>query len=270
MSAVYDFIPGDSAVLVSIPHGGVEVPGPIAQRMHDHARALPDTDWHVAELYEFAPVLGAAVLSARFSRYVIDLNRGVDGAALYRGADNTELCPTTAFDRQPIYRDGRAPDPEEIAARVETYWRPYHERLSREIEQRRRRFGYAIVLDAHSIAARVPRFFEGRLPDFNLGTNGGQSCADSVRRNAERALDRFDVFSRVTDGRFRGGYITRHYGQPDRGVHAIQLELSQATYLGEDGHLDPAHVDEVRPALRALVSALVATDIARPEASARA
>jgi len=269
MSAVYEFIAGESPLLVSMPHNGIEIPPVIADTMHDYARLSPDTDWRLDELYDFAPELGASVLVARASRYVVDLNRNPAGEPLYAGADNTELCPTTTFDRLPVYMSA-VPDKNEQSARVDAFWQPYHQRLARELDALRRRFGYAVLLDAHSIAPEVPRFFDGRLPDFNLGTNSGRSCAPSVTRSAERALDRFEAFSRVTDARFKGGYITRHYGQPDKGIHAIQLELSQRTYLADDGlgALDPDRASEVRPALRALVSALIAVDIARPEADA--
>ena len=270
----YRFTPGAAPLLVSMPHVGTHIPDSIAARMTPAALEVPDTDWHVDRLYDFLGELGAASIAATHSRYVIDLNRAPDGAALYPGASNTELCPTARFDNAPIYGagpDGRpgAPSGTEIVGRTERYWRPYHERLDMELAAMRARHGIVVLFDAHSIRSRVPRFFEGRLPDINLGTGGGGGAGPGLAAAAIEAAAEADGYTSVLNGRFQGGYITRQYGRPDKNVHAIQLELSWITYMDEDppfGFREDLAAD-VRPALRRIVAALI--DWAR-EAAGRA
>jgi len=229
----YRFEAGRTPLLVSMPHCGTQIPEDIAARMTGAARRLPDTDWHVDRLYAFAAARGASVLRAAYSRYVIDLNRAPDDSALYPGADNTGLCPTTCFDHAPVYRPGAAPDADEVAARRERFWRPYHARLAQALEDLRARHGVAVLYEAHTIRSRVPRFFQGTLPDLNLGTASGRSCAPALRGRLAGVLATAAQYSHVVDGRFQGGYITRAYGDPACGVHAVQLELAQRTYMDE-------------------------------------
>jgi N-formylglutamate deformylase len=228
----YRFTAGTAPLLVSMPHVGTHVPTEIAARLSPAARALPDTDWHVDRLYDFLDQLGASVIAANHSRYVIDLNRAPDDRPLYPGASNTELCPTTGFDRQPVYLAGQGPEAAEVAARRAGTWQPYHDRLEAELRSLGARHGTVLLWDAHSIRSRVPRFFEGRLPDLNLGTGGGATAAPELleRLTATAAAS---AYSWVANGRFKGGYITRNYGRPEAGVHAVQLELSQITYMDE-------------------------------------
>jgi N-formylglutamate deformylase len=233
MELPYRFREGTAPLVVSFPHDGTELGGALARRLTPAGLGLPDTDWHVAKLYDFVAGLGASTLVARMSRYVVDLNRDPTGAVLYPGADNTEICPTRTFAGEPIYLDGQAPTPAEIAERIERWFEPYHARLAAELERIQARHGVAIVLDAHSIRSVVPRFFEGVLPDLNLGTAGGKSAAPELADAAHQVLARAEGFSAVRDGRFKGGYITRHYGAPERGVHALQLELTQKSYMSE-------------------------------------
>ena len=255
---------GDSPLVIDVPHAGTFVPDAIATRLTPVARALPDTDWHVEKLLAFAPSIGATLLAATHSRYVVDLNRNPSGAALYPGADNTELCPARTFADEPIYAAGAAPDSAEVSARRTEYFEPYHALLSAEIERVRARHGYAILLDGHSIRSRVPRFFAGRLPDLNLGTADGASCAPAVQSCAAMVLAGASDFSSVVNGRFKGGYVTRHYGEPERGVHAVQLETAQACYMDETPPYpwDPARAAGLMSLLRQLAEALVAV---RPE-----
>ena len=221
---------------------------------------MPDTDWHVPRLYAFAPEAGAGLIAATHSRYVIDLNRNADGAALYAGADNTELCPTRSFAQAPLYREGQAPDADEIARRRQQYWQPYHDRLAAELERLRAQHGYALLLDGHSIRSQVPRFFEGRLPDLNLGTADGTSCAAAVQAAAAEVLAHAEGFSAIVNGRFKGGTITRRYGQPVQGVHALQLEMAQSCYLDEAAPevWPPQRAAALIAVLRRLVGALLA------------
>jgi N-formylglutamate deformylase len=264
----YRFSPGATPLLVSCPHVGTHVPAEIAQRMTTHAHDLADTDWHIERLYDFARDLGAAMLVATHSRYVIDLNRPPDGSVLYANANNTELCPTTRFDLKPVYRDGQAPGEAEIRSRVQRYWHPYHDRLAVELRRLKTRFGYALLFDAHSIASEVPRFHPGRLWDLNLGSADGTSAAKALIEPMATICRSANPYTAAIDGRFKGGHITRTYGHPAEGVHAIQLELSQATYMEET----PPYrwrddlADGIRPTLKRLIETMLAF---RPQAAKR-
>lgn len=250
---------GRTPLLVSIPHCGTDVPASIRAGLTPQASDLPDTDWHVHRLYDFARALGASVLSARYSRYVIDLNRDPEGKPLYPGASNTELVPSTTFDDAPVHREGREPSREDITRRVNDYWRPYHDALARELQSIREREGIAVLFDAHSIRSVVPRFFQGRLPDFNLGTADGASAHHDLSAVASGVLMGASDYSTVVDGRFKGGYITRRYGHPEGNVHALQLELSQRTYMDESPPYDyrPELADSVQPVLQRLLKTLI-------------
>jgi N-formylglutamate deformylase len=226
-----DIARGDAPLVIDVPHAGTHVPDAIAARLTPAARTLADTDWHVERLYAFARSTGATVLVATHSRYVVDLNRDPAGVALYPGADNTELCPTRSFGNDPLYRAGEEPDAREIAARRATFFAPYHALLAGEIARVRERHGYAILLDGHSIQGQLPRFFTGRLPDLNLGTADGASCDPSLQALAADVLAGGDRFTHVVNGRFKGGYVTRHYGRPAEHVHALQLEMVQEAYM---------------------------------------
>ena len=219
-------------ILVSIPHAGVRVPDGVATRLTPVARLLPDTDWYVDRLYDFLEDTPIGVLRAEYSRYVVDINRPRDDAPLYPGQTSTGLCPVRTFGGERLYEPDSEPMPEEINERIEIYWRPYHERLTQELDRLRARFGFAVLWDAHSIRSRVPRLFEGELPELNLGTNGDLSCDPRLAARLFECLTS-SPYSAVFNGRFRGGYITRRYGDPQHGVHAIQLELAQRCYMNE-------------------------------------
>lgn len=259
MPDLYEYHQGTTPLLVSIPHAGTWVPEALLERMTEPAQALPDTDWHVGRLYGFAKALGGTLLKANYSRYVIDLNRPPDDASLYPGQATTGLCPTTLFDGTPLYRDGAAPTDAEVARRRERYWQPYHDTLAEALARLRARHGYALLYDAHSIASRVPRLFDGRLPDLNLGTARGASCAPQIE-HALAAVLRASPYSTAVNGRFVGGYITRHYGTPAAGVHAVQMEIAQGCYMDEEEEGFPyneAKAAALRPVLRAVMEALL-------------
>lgn len=249
---------GASPLVVSVPHDGREIPDDIAARMSDAALSLPDTDWHVARLYAFCRDLGASLLVARYSRYVVDLNRPANDATLYPGQMSTGLCPSRTFAGENIYQDGATVSDEERERRTAKYWAPYHETLRSLLDERTKRHGVALLWDAHSIASQVPALFDGQLPELNIGTNAGESCE---RRLASRLVSEAEAspYSVVVDGRFRGGYITRHYGRPQQRVHAVQLELSQRCYLHEEtGGFDAARAGRLVPVLSAMLRAYVA------------
>ncbi len=230
--AIFLFEQGSAPLLVSIPHSGTELPSDLSSRLTNTARTLPDTDWFVDRLYAFAETMGCSVIKANYSRYVVDLNRPPDGAPLYPGRSETELCPTTDFSNAPLYRNATALSQEEVGARIDRYWRPYHEAIEAELERLLEQHGVACLWDAHSIPSAVPRFFDGVLPELNLGTADGTSCAPWMR-NAAWSIIRDSRYSSVLDGRFKGGYITRRYGDPQRNVHAAQLEIAQRAYMRE-------------------------------------
>lgn len=258
---------GDAPLVVSIPHAGGEIREDCWENLSDDgALVRNDTDWWVDRLYQFAPELGATVVQTRLSRTMIDVNRDPHGQSLYPGQATTELCPTTDFDGRPLYEGGRVPEPAEIARRLAAYHRPYHDALSAEIERLKQIHGTIVLWDAHSIRSRIPRLFDGELPNLNFGTNGGASCSPGLIARLEAVAATSD-YTHVTNGRFKGGYITRHYGRPNDGVHAVQLELAQRTYILEapagtisDGPPD-FFVDRPRP-IRTFLTRLLETCIA--------
>jgi len=242
-----------------VPHVGTAIPEDVAAALVPRALAREDTDWHLAEVYAFARELGASLLVPRFSRYVIDLNRPPENAPMYPGKNNTGLVPTHFFSGDLLYRDGRGPDENEVARRRDAYWRPYHEALAGELVRLRATHGVAVVWDGHSIQAELPWLFPGRLPDLNLGTAAGASCAQALRATLMDVLAAQSSFSHVTDGRFQGGYITRRYGRPAERIHAVQLEMALSTYMDEThaaypvAPADPLRLAHLRPVLRALL-----------------
>jgi N-formylglutamate amidohydrolase len=259
VTTLYDVQAGDAPLVFSVPHAGTDLPPEIAERLTPHARTLPDTDWHVEQLYDFAPALGATMIRANVSRYVIDLNRPPHDESLYPGQATTGLCPPIEFDGTPIYRDGKDVPAAEVARRREIYWQPYHDRLTAEIARVKARHGYALLFDCHSIASRVPRLFPGTLPDLNLGTVKGASCAGALETAIADVMKKSGL-AYVVNGRFIGGYITRSNGKPDDKVHAVQMEKGQDCHLMDDGsnRLDPAKVAKLKPVLRQIAEAMLA------------
>lgn len=258
-ATTFSLIRGSQPLLVSLPHAGRAIPPEIAPRLVPRALAVEDSDWHVERLYDFVPQLGAGLLVPHCSRYVIDLNRPPGDTPMYAGAHNTGLVPVTFFSGEPLYRDGAIPDSAEVRERIAAYWQPYHDALTTELTRLHQRHGFALLWDGHSIRSELPWLFPGRLPDLNPGTAGGTSCAASLRSALIAQLEAQTRFSHVADGRFTGGYITRHYGQPRQGIHALQMEMTWSCYLDE---ADPAAWNEARAAdakllLRALLGALL-------------
>ena len=276
-------IHGDLPLIVSMPHTGIDIPAGLEQRFVSSWLARKDADWWVHLLYDFAPELGATIVRTSMSRTVIDVNRDPSGRSLYPGQNTTELCPTVSFDGEPLYREGGLPAAEEIATRRELYFMPYHAALQAEIARLRNRYDRVVLFEAHSIRSRIPHLFDGELPNFNIGTNSGASCAPELVAAIENICDASpelvfpppqagevprkggggkshasphppspafgrispargggnssagerELFTRVTNGRFKGGWTTRHYGEPGKGVHAIQLELAMRGYMDE-------------------------------------
>lgn len=233
MTPVFSIHRGTLPLLVSVPHAGTEVPRELLRRFTLAAQALPDTDWHVDKLYAFVRDMGASMIVANYSRYVVDLNRSPDSKPLYASNPTSPVCPTRTFADEPIYMNGQEPDAEEIQHRIEAYWRPYHDELERELARLRAEHRAVLLWDAHSVASEVPGLFAGVLPEFNFGTRDDAACPRSF---AERLLDRITgdgKYGGVLNGRFKGGYITLNYGRPDERCYAVQLELAQRVYLDE-------------------------------------
>ena len=256
----FTLYPGTRPLLVSMPHVGTQIPPQLQPGYVARALQVEDTDWHLEALYDFVRASGASLLVPRYSRYVIDLNRPSENTPMYPGANNTELCPTRFFTGDPLYRDGMAPDDTAIAGRIARYWAPYHGALEAELTRLRQLHGHALLFDAHSIRPELPWLFEGRLPDLNLGTVNGSSAAPSLRDALAQVLAGQSRYSQVVDGRFKGGHITRHYGRPAAGWHAIQLEMGWDCYMGATPPyvLDEGRAAQVRPLLQQLLNTLLA------------
>lgn len=256
MNDSYSFHSGSIPLLVSVPHDGRGLPQELEAIMTAAGRSIPDTDWHVAELYEFVKDMGAALITATYSRYVVDLNRPADDVALYSGQIATGLCPRQTFAGEEIYRDKVSID---IDARAERFWHPYHAKITDTLAEFRRTYGVALLWDAHSIASRVPRLFDGELPELNIGTWNGHSCSSAISAAVMRAAEK-STFDAVLNGRFKGGFITRHYGRPDNNTHAVQLEVAQRAYMDEaTTNYDDARASQLRKSLRTLLDTFVQT-----------
>jgi formiminoglutamase len=249
---------GDSPVILCQPHGGTWLPDAVFARLNATGRALADTDWHIDRLYE-GLLPGATVIAAQVHRYVIDVNRDPGGVSLYPGQNTTGLCPTTDFEGRPIWEPGQEPGPDEIAERTEMFHAPYHAVLAEEIARQQARHGMAIVYDCHSIRSRIPFLFDGVLPVFSIGTNGGSACDPAVREAVRSRCALADGLTHVVDGRFKGGWTTRHWGRPQDGIHAIQMEMTQDAYLAAEAppwSFDALRAGRVRSVLAALLADL--------------
>lgn len=254
MSEAYSFVQGTTPLLISIPHDGRKIPPAIFERMSASGRDIPDTDWHVEKLYDFAKGIGASVLVGRYSRYVVDLNRPASNESLYQGQVSTGLCPRQTFAGDDIYIEGADFDAAELSARVSEYWRPYHLRLQSALLELQQRFGYALLWDAHSIPSTVPRLFDGELPVLNIGTFDHRSCDPDLAAGVCEVAAA-SAYDWVFNGRFKGGYITRAYGKPDERIHAIQLEIAQRAYMNENTlKFDGDRADLLRQTLLAMLT----------------
>jgi len=253
----FRFKPGTAPLLISMPHVGTDIPDDIAATMAPIALTRADTDWHLEQLYAFAEGMGASTLAARWSRYVIDVNRPPEDTNLYPGLDTTGLCPVDTFARERLYQAGRAPSEIEIKRRLQRYWQPYHQQLRMELDRLLALHGRVLLWEAHSIASMVPRFFDGRLPDLNFGTANGNSCAPDLERAVVDVAQGQQQCTVAVNGRFKGGHITRQYGRPQDNVHAIQLEMCQYLYMDESAPFGyrPDNAAQVLPVLRACVGA---------------
>ncbi len=256
---------GDGPVVLGMPHTGTFLPDDIRADLNDRGRLLTDTDWHIERLYD-GLLPGATVVRATFHRYMIDANRAPDGESLYPGQNTTGLVPTTDFDGLPIW--GTEPDAAEIARRRDAFHAPYHAALAAELDRVRARHGVAILWDCHSIRSHIPFLFEGTLPDFNIGTNGGTTCDPRIETAVLNGTRAAEGYSTVLNGRFKGGWTTRHYGRPAEGLHAIQMELAQSTHLTTETlpfAYDEAKAARLRPHLARILHALaaLAPDLAR-------
>ncbi|MFL6575125.1 MAG: N-formylglutamate deformylase [Povalibacter sp.] len=251
----YLFHRGSLPLLISVPHAGTAVPDDIASTFTEAANALPDTDWYVDQLYGFSEAMGASIVRATYSRYVVDLNRSPDSAPLYANNPTSPVCPTHTFAGDPLYKPGCEPTEEAIAARVEQYWHPYHQCLAEELWRIRSEHGYALLWDAHSILSHVPALFAGELPAFNFGTRDDAACPREIAQSLLDEVQAEGQYSAVLNGRFKGGYITQSYGRPADKVIAVQLELAQRTYMEEEprGAWSPQHAISVVPLLERLL-----------------
>lgn len=258
---------GEAPLVVSFPHTGTELPETLADQLVSPWLATKDADWWIDRLYAFAADLGATTVRTRLSRTAIDVNRDPSGASLYPDQTTTELCPTTTFDGEPLYPPEQAPDAAEIERRRKAWFTPYHQAIAAELARLKARHGRVVLYDAHAIRSRIPRLFDGELPHFNIGTNGGASCDPALTRAVTQACDGLP-FTSVIDGRFKGGWTTRHYGEPATGVHAIQMELACRAYMEEPADppregawptaFEPARAEQAQRRLRRALEACLA------------
>ena len=247
---------GDGPVVFGLPHTGKWLPQDVFARLNPRGQALADTDWHVDRLYD-GLLPSATTVRATFHRYLIDANRAPSGDSLYPGQNTTGLVPLTDFDGVPIWSE--TPDATEIEARRAAYHAPYHAALAAELARVYAQHGVAILYDCHSICSHIPFLFDGTLPDFNIGTNGGTTCAPRIEQAVTAICAQAKGYTSVLNGRFKGGWTTRHYGQPDTGIHAIQMELAQSTHLSTEAppfSYDSAKAERVRPHLRRILETL--------------
>jgi N-formylglutamate deformylase len=256
----FQFKPGSIALLVSMPHVGADIPDDIARRLTPAALEKADTDWHLVRLYDFLAEMGASTISARWSRYVIDLNRPPEDTNLYPGQDTTGLCPIDTFAKAQLYLPGKAPTEAEVAQRLVQYWQPYHRQLRAELDRLLALHPVVALWDAHSIVSVAPRFFAGKLPDLNFGTADGTTCASAMSDAVLGVARSQQTYSIAANGRFKGGYITRHYGQPIARVHAMQLEMCQSVYMNEAAPFDyrPDLAQGVQPLLHRMLATVAA------------
>jgi N-formylglutamate deformylase len=258
-TSVFQLSPGHAPLLLSVPHVGTQIPPDQHHRYTARALQVEDTDWFLDRLYAFAAEMGASLIVPRYSRYLIDLNRPSENTPMYEGQNNTELCPTRHFTSEPLYLPGQAPDGAEVTRRVQHYWQPYHQTLQHELTRLRALHGHVVLFDAHSIKSELPWLFDGRLPHMNLGTVNGSSCSPALRDALTTLFAEQADYSHVVDGRFKGGHITRHYGQPAQDVHAVQLEMCWRTYMdeGPPSKWSDAQAAEATPLLRKLVRTMI-------------
>ncbi|MFV8869024.1 N-formylglutamate deformylase [Serratia fonticola] len=253
----FEFQSGQLPLLISIPHAGTRLTPAVEKGLTDEARPLQDTDWHIPRLYDFARAMGASILVGNYSRLVIDLNRPADDKPLYTTA-TTGLFPDVLFDGRPSFLPDAAPSDEERAGYLQNIWQPYHQQLQNELARLKAQHGYALLFDAHSIASVIPRLFDGKLPDLNLGTNGGESCPASLSDRLVTCCQQQQQFSHVLNGRFKGGYITRAYGQPQEHQHAVQLELAQVNYMSEQTfEFDAARAAPLQRLLQQMIESML-------------
>lgn len=253
-----DVFEGNSPIVLGLPHTGTHVPDEIMADLNPRGRGLDDTDWHIHTLYD-GLLAGASTVRATFHRYVVDANRDPSGVSLYPGQNTTGLVPLTDFDGNDIWTN--PPDEAAIEARRLAYHAPYHAALEAELERVRERHGIAILYDCHSIRSDIPFLFEGTLPDFNIGTNMGTTCAPEIEAATQAVCAAAQGYTSITNGRFKGGWTTRHYGQPDKGLHAIQMELAQSTYLTSEASpwtYDTDKAARLRPHLASILTQLAA------------
>lgn len=262
MAESFEYKQTDAPLLVSFPHDGTKLTSVISpERLTTAGTLSTDTDWFIFEAYDLLQEMDVSFLRARYSRYLVDLNRSPENQALYPGRFETSVCPTTTFDGEPIYIKGAEPTTEEIQTRIENYWLPYHRHIEEELARLKEIHGYALLWDAHSIRGKIPRLFDGELPDLNFGTDKGRACTASITDPLLDVMKEYPDYTCVLDGRFKGGYITRHYGNPEENIHAVQLELNQRTYLQTNSI--PPRIDHGKhQALSQLLQTLIQTTLA--------
>ncbi len=254
--SVFEVKQGTSPVILGFPHTGTDVPADIWERLDDNGRLLADTDWHIHHLYD-GLLKNQTSVRATFHRYVLDANRDPSGTSLYPGQNTTGLIPETDFDGKAIWKTGAEPTEADIATRLREYHAPYHAALAAEIERVKAIHGVVVLYDCHSIRSHIPFLFDGKLPDFNIGTDMGKTCDPAIEQATVAIASAATGYDSILNGRFKGGWTTRHYGKPETGVHAIQMELAQSTHLSTEAPpfaYDDEEADNLRIHLKSILT----------------
>lgn len=247
-------------ILLSVPHCGTEFPQELKGQYKQHLINAPDdTDWFVNRLYDFAASMGITMIHSTFSRWVIDLNRDPESKPLYTdGRIITALCPSTTFAGESIYNDERKEvDQAEVKRRLGIYYAPYHDQLAKKIFELKNKFGKVLLWECHSIRKFVPTVHTEKFPDLILGSNDGKSAAPGIIETTLEHLGK-SPFTLKHNHPFKGGYITRHFGNPSENAHALQLEMTKVNYM-DDSELnyDGARAEAVRKVLMKVFSELI-------------
>jgi len=250
----------DVPIIVSVPHCGTLFPDEIKEEYHSHLIQSPDdTDWFVHQLYDFVSDMGITMIHADYSRWVIDLNRDPKSKPLYNdGRIITGLCPTTDFLGNPLYKDARKEvAPEEVERRLKLYYYPYHDKIASLLEERKKKFGKVLLWDCHSIREYVKTIQGDKFPDLILG-DVDETSADKNIIDTTLSTLKNSSYTVNHNHPFKGGQITRYFGKPSAGIHALQLEMTKVNYLdNSETKYDPARANKMRELLKRVFEKLI-------------
>lgn len=247
-------------ILLSVPHCGTEFPTELTDQFKPDLRSAPDdTDWFVHQLYDFAPQMGITLIHATYSRWVIDLNRDPESKPLYAdGRIITAICPATNFFGEKLYKDERTEVAgNEVARRLQAYYWPYHQQVQVLLDGLKQKHGRVLLWDCHSIRQHVPTIHREKFPDLILGDVDGTSASPGLIEETLSILDH-SGYCVSHNHPFKGGYITRHFGQPSVEQHALQLEMTKVNYMDDqEQSYNRARAERMRSLLKKVFERLI-------------